>query len=159
MQVIPTEIDGWERKEYLPKLLRFANAMTYGRITLWRKDGLVIEEYAISEQKWQHSETPTKRGLIFHPNTYTVKEYINRYGEVIRVLECNTCEANPELRKDIRTGKYYTTCPSSMIPAEIEDGDKQPGLNMKFYAGRMYASPQAALLAWNRAQKRLKDKS
>lgn len=156
MQVIPTEIDGWERKEYLPKLLRFANAVMYGRITLWRKNGIVIEEYAISEQRWQPGETPTKRGLEFHPNTYTVKEYINNYGEVIRVLECNTCEAHPELRKDIRTGKYYTTCPSSMIPSEIEDGDTHPGLNEKFYAGRMYASPQAALLAWNRAQKTAK---
>lgn len=156
MQVIPTEIDGWERKEYLPKLLRFANAVKYGRVTLWWKSGIVIKEYAISEQEWKPNETPSKKALTFRPNTYTVIEYANRYGELIRMLDCSVCGAMPELRKDSRTGKYYTTCPSSMIPSEIEDGDTHPRLNEKFYAGRMYASPQAALLAWNRAHKTAK---
>lgn len=156
MQLIPTEADGWSREEYFPKLLRFADAMVYGRVTLWRKSGIVIEEYAISKQKWEPGETPSKKGLTFRPNTYTVIEYTNKYGELIRMLDCSVCGATPELRRDLCTGKYYTTCPSSMIPAELEDGDTHSGLNKKYHAGRMYTSPQAALLAWNKAQKKAK---
>ncbi len=129
--------------ECAPEEADFINVTNH---SYYCKDGVVIckrEYFQIEDAK-----NPDFNREIETPY-YDVISYIsNKYTSILR---CTECGAEPQLRIDKATGKFYCTCPSSFFGDDEEIGDKKdPEMPIGISENtRLYDTMVEAIDAWN----------